>query len=107
MSTESIQGLGLLANLALIPTIIHKITEVLNKIASLELSPGTGTNVDGWLSSREAACYLGMSENTFEKFCRETTPRIKRHKVGGKYYYKKTDLDNFMRLYEMKSKGLM
>lgn len=52
---------------------------------------------DGWIDAKAAMSYLGMSKNTFEKY------RNKMHgfRVGGKFYYKKKDLDSFVKLWEV------
>jgi Helix-turn-helix domain len=89
----------------MIPTLATKLNEILHRVSSLQPSTEQKSENDGWLSTKKAALYLSMSENTFDKFCRETTPRIKGHKVGGKNYYKKSDLDTFMRMFALKSAG--
>ncbi len=61
---------------------------------------------DGWLDAKAAGKYLKMSPATFNKYRYETTPKIKGYKVGGKMLYEKTDLDNFVKLWEIKSAGL-
>ena len=62
---------------------------------------------DPWLTAEQARKYLGnMSKATFDKYRYQTTPRLKGQKLDGKILYKQSDLDNFVRLYEIKSGGL-
>ena len=61
---------------------------------------------DGWLDAKGAAEYLDMSAGTFDKYRYQTTPKIKGFKVGGKTLYKRADLDRFVMLFEVKSRGL-
>ena len=76
------------------------------EIKALRISQHSATSNDGWLDSEKARKYLDMSANTFDKYRYQTTPSIKGYKVGGKTLFKREDLDNFVRLYEIKSNGL-
>ncbi len=58
---------------------------------------------DGWLGSKEAAKYMGVSISTFEKYRYNNSPMLKGYKLGGKMLFKKADLDSFIRLYEVNS----
>jgi hypothetical protein len=60
---------------------------------------------DGWLNTKEAAAYVDMSPNTFEKYRSDRACPIKGYRVGGKMLFKRKDLDNFVRLWEAKSDG--
>lgn len=60
---------------------------------------------DGWIDAKAAAKYMGISASSFDKYRYETTPRITGCKLDGKTLYKRSDLDNFIRLYELKSNG--
>ena len=64
------------------------------------------TNDDGWLDAKRAAKYLGMSASTFDKYRYTGDIRIKGYPVGGKTLYKKQDLDSFVMLFDIKSRGL-
>jgi len=57
-----------------------------------------------WLDAVGARRYLSMSKNTFEKHL--YSGRIKKYLVGGKNFFKKTDLDLFMMTWEDKELGL-
>jgi hypothetical protein len=57
-----------------------------------------------WLDAAGARKYLSMSKNTFEKHL--YSGRIKKYLVGGKNFFKKTDLDLFMMTWEDKELGL-
>jgi hypothetical protein len=61
---------------------------------------------DPWLTAEQARRHMGsMSKGTFDKYRYETSPRLPGHKLDGKVLYKRSDLDNFVRLYELKSMG--
>ncbi len=68
--------------------------------------PRQDASTDGWLDAEGARKYLSMSANTFDKYRYQTNPSIKGYKVGGKTLFKRGDLDNFVRLFEIKSTGL-
>lgn len=61
---------------------------------------------DGWLNTKEAAAHLNVSRNTFEKYQSNKAYPLKGYRVGGKLLFKKEDLDNYVRLWEVKSAGL-
>lgn len=63
----------------------------------------SGFDEVGWLDAEGARKYLSMSKNTFEKHV--YLGRIKRYLVGGKNFYKKTDLDLFVMTWEDKNLG--
>lgn len=64
------------------------------------------TEYDGWLDAKRAAKYLDMSASTFDKYRYTSAIRISGYSVGGKTLYRKRDLDNFVMLYDIKSRGL-
>jgi hypothetical protein len=64
------------------------------------------TGHDGWLDARAAAGHMGISPGCFDKYRYNTNPKIKGYKLDGKVLYKKSDLDNFVRLYATKSREL-
>ena len=64
------------------------------------------SSVEGWMDAKRAAAYLGVSAGTFDKFRYLTQPKLKGYKAGGKTYYQRADLDNFIKLYDVRSQGL-
>lgn len=60
---------------------------------------------DRWLDAKAAAEYLGVSAGTFDKYRYKTNPRIPGHALDGKILYKKSELDNFVVLYQNASGG--
>ncbi|MEI8234253.1 MAG: hypothetical protein WCH57_06165 [Verrucomicrobiota bacterium] len=59
---------------------------------------------DGWLDAKAAAQYMGgMCESTFDKYRYNTNPKLKGYSLGGKVYYKKGDIDLFIRLFALKA----
>jgi hypothetical protein len=60
----------------------------------------------GYMSPKMARNYLGMSQNTFDKYRYSGEVRIKGYKLDGKNWYKKSDLDLFMLTYDLKSRGI-
>lgn len=101
-------------NLLCLPNEVASNTKSLEKIHSKldalqELVIRLAENVDmadRYLDAKEAAAYLGMSLNTFDKYRYNTKVKIKGHKLDGKIWYKKSDLDLFMLTYDVKSRGI-
>ena len=60
---------------------------------------------DCWLDAKAAAAYLCISAGTFDKYRYDTNPRLKGYPLDGKILYKKSDLDQFVQLYSVKSEG--
>jgi len=63
-------------------------------------------NSDGYISASEARNYLGMSQNTFDKYRYNSKIKLKGCKLDGKLWYKKSELDLFMLTYDLKSRGI-
>jgi len=61
---------------------------------------------DGWLDSKNAAKYLGISSGSFDKYRYGSAVKIKGYPLDGKILYKRDDLDNFVKLYAIKLQGL-
>jgi hypothetical protein len=64
------------------------------------------TEPDGWIDARDAQSYLGICKTKFDACRWKRTPRLKGSMFDGKEYFKKSDLDKYMRLYDLKSRGL-
>lgn len=60
----------------------------------------------GFLDSRNAAVYCGISRGTFDKYRYTTQVKLKGYRLDGKVLYKREDLDAFVQLYEIKSAGV-
>ena len=58
---------------------------------------------DRYMSTQEAKEYLGMSDNTFDKYRYKTKIKIKGYLLDSVYKFKKSDLDRFMLTYSVKS----
>ena len=81
------------------------IREIRREITELSRSTRSA-DANGWIDAKEAAIYLGLSANTFDKYRYQTRPRLIGHKVGGKILYRRSDLDTFVKLFYIKSAGL-
>ncbi len=60
----------------------------------------------GFLDSRRAAAYCGISRGTFDKYRYSTEIKLKGYRLDKKVLYKREELDAFVRLYEIKSAGV-
>ncbi len=60
----------------------------------------------GFLDSRNAASYCGISRGTFDKYRYSTRVKLKGYRLDGKVLYKREDLDAFIKLYEVKTAGI-
>jgi len=103
----------LLSGVAMMPDVIRMLTELQNQVSALQRklmekdSRSEKSDADGWYDTKRARKYLSdMSEDTFNKYQHSTDVKLKGHKLDGKTYFYKADLDNFMRLYDLKSNGL-
>ena len=52
---------------------------------------------DGWLSTREAADYLGLSVNALHRMTAARAIRFEQSAPGAKCYFKRSDLDAYRR----------
>ena len=64
----------------------------------------TQASLDGWLDAKKAAEYLCISPSTFDKYRYDTTVKISGYPIDGKILYKKSDLDTWVRLYQVKTR---
>jgi hypothetical protein len=96
--------------LAATPLIVALLQENNREIAALRAELAKKSSVpselDGWLDAKAAAKYLGISSGSFDKYRYKTSPKIKGYALDGKTLYKRSDLDSFVMLYELKSSGL-
>ena len=60
----------------------------------------------GWMDAKAAAQYMGISAGTFEKYRYMTKVKIPCHALDGKSLFKASELDTYIRLYQLKSSGL-
>lgn len=82
---------------------LQELKRDINKLLSQNCTPRD----EGWMDARRAATYLGMSVNTFDKYRYQTTPKLVGYRVGGKIYYSRSDLDAFVKLFDVRSAGLV
>ena len=103
----------LLKGIADLPAVVKLLELQAREIQALKrdvnelLSHTCGSKDEGWMDARRAAAYLGMSINTFDKYRYQTTPKLVGYRVGGKIFYSRSDLDAFVKLFEIRSAGLM
>jgi len=62
---------------------------------------------DCWLDAKQAAAYLSLSAGSFDKYRYKSNPRVKGYPLDGKILYKKSDLDQFVKLYAAKAEGVI
>ena len=110
---QELVGLGqLLSSLAELPQIIQEMRSHAKALHDLRsridelLNKSRTSSVDGWMDAKRATAYLGVSTGTFDKFRYSTCPKIRGYKVGGKVFYQRTDLDAFIKLFDIRSSTL-
>jgi hypothetical protein len=91
--------------LATVPSQIAQIQRDLAEIKRLIQSRGANLET-GYLDAKAAAAYCGMSRGTFDKYRYKSAIKIKGYPIDGKILYKREDLDGFIKLYDVKSRGL-
>jgi hypothetical protein len=104
----------LLLHILKVPSIVSENTDSIREINSklesilgfLGNYPRTNDSDDRYMDAKEAAAYLGMCPNTFDKYRYKAKIKIKGYKLDGKVKYKKSELDLFMLTYNAKSQGL-
>ena len=79
----------------------------LQKIEAILCQMQTPAGGDCWLDAKQAAAYLSMSAGSFDKYRYKTNPRVKGYPLDGKILYKKSDLDQFVKLYAVKAEGVI
>jgi hypothetical protein len=109
-SNEGAAAMQMLKGIAALPSVLELLREHSRHLEALRFEiarkQAHRPEADGWLDAKAAAKYLNMSDSTFDKYRYQTTPRIKGYKLDGKTLYKKADLDAFVMLYEVNSRGL-
>jgi excisionase family DNA binding protein len=58
------------------------------------------------MDAKAAAKYLGCSKTTFDNYRYNSSPKLTGYRVGGKTLFKREDIDSWVKLYEIRSKGL-
>lgn len=101
---------SLLSGIAALPQILVKLINQEKEIQALHQAiEGLRKDVakisagDCWMDAKGAAKYMGISDGTFEKYRYHTNPKVKGYKLDGKTLFKKSDIDSFIVLYEVKS----
>lgn len=88
----------------------RQVSELTAQVAKLKVQqapPPPKSEFDdvGYLDAEGARKYLSMSKNTFEKHVYSAKVKIRRYPVGGKNYFKKSELDLFMLTWEDKNRS--
>lgn len=61
---------------------------------------------DCWMDAEDARRYMQVSKNTFNSYRYNFNPRLVGSPVGGKTFYKKSDIDHWVRTFQYKSADL-
>jgi len=112
--TDPLQGFAAGIQLAQVVPILNNLVELVQaqsqQIRSLLENQSRVTskieNADCWLDATKAAKYMDLSKSTFDKYRYGTNVKITGYPLDGKILYKKSDLDNFVKLYDLKSSGI-
>ena len=70
-----------------------------------QLERGNKSDTDKWLDAKAAANYMSVSRSSFDKYRYLTNPKLNGYRLDGKILYKKSDIDDFVRLYAVKLAG--
>jgi len=109
--TDPVENLHRTLNLLKLPEDVAYNTKSLNQLHSkiddlqsfIEKFSDNVELGDRYMTTQEAKDYLGMSDNTFEKYRYKTKVKIKGYLLDSVYRFKKSDLDRFMMTYNAKS----
>lgn len=98
--------ISVITALGSLPSMAEEIKGIRREVAAVREETrklNAPATVDGWLDARRAMQYLSMSKNTFDKYRYKETLALKGSMVGGKEFFKKSDLDLYMKLFAAKS----
>lgn len=98
----------LLESLRAMPEINRRLDGIARQVAAIQdrLSRLPAKQDENrWVDATGAARYMYVSKSTFDKYRYLTTPKLKGSRVGGKILFKKSDIDLFVRLYDLKKQG--
>ena len=100
-------GMQLVQVLPILQQVLQRQTEIFGQMKSMQVQISGMQKPDGdqpeWLDAEGALKYLSMSKNTFQKHVYSAKVKIRRYPVGGKNYFKKSELDLFMLTWEDKN----
>jgi len=100
-------GMQLVQVLPILQQVLQRQTEIFGQMKSLQVQISGMQKPDGdqpeWLDAEGALKYLSMSKNTFEHHVYSAKVKIPRYRVGGKNYFKRSELDLFVRTWEDKN----
>ena len=111
---DPVENLHQTLNLLKMPDVVSKNTDSVEQLHAkidalqnfiIKISENIN-NGEEWKPTHKAMKYLGMCQNSFDKYRYETKIKIPGHKLDKMNWYKRSDLDLFMLTYEAKSKGL-
>ena len=98
----------LLESLRAMPEIIRRLDGIARQVAAIQdqlTRLPSKQDEDHWLDATGAAKYMSVSMSTFDKYRYLTTPKLKGSRVGGKTLFKKSDIDSFVRFYDLRKQG--
>lgn len=86
-----------MASISLEPDDLERLADlVAERIwARFEIVPEGPT--DGWMTSADAAAYLGLTRAALDKLCASRVVPFEQDKPGGKRWFKRADLDDWRR----------
>jgi hypothetical protein len=100
-------GMQLVQVLPILQQVLQRQTEIFGQMKSMQVQISGMQKPDAdqpeWLDAEGARTYLSMSKNTFQKHVYSAEVKIRRYPVGGKNYFKKSELDLFMLTWEDKN----
>lgn len=89
------------------PEIIRRLDAIGRQVAAIQDQIGRLPQQDEnlWLDATGAATYMCVSKSTFDKYRYLTKPRLTGHRIDGKTLFKKSEVDSFVRLYDLRKQG--
>jgi excisionase family DNA binding protein len=83
---------GLALQLDLPPAVLDRLADMVAERVAARLASSTAGD-DRWMSTAEAAEYLGMSTNALHRLTSERKVPFSQDRPGGKCWFKRSDLD--------------
>jgi len=99
-------------NIDAIPSILNTLIRIQESVMllqneSMQMRGLVMKGDDYWMDAEDARCYMcQVSKNTFDNYRYNFNPRLIGSPVGGKTFYKKSDIDHWVRTIQYKSADL-
>jgi hypothetical protein len=97
LSGKGKAAMSALARALLADLVREDLRELAERLAPYLPTPTPTAGDDRWLSTRQAADYLGMTPNALHKLTASRSVKFEQNGPGGRCYFRQADLDAWRR----------